>query len=228
MNGNNLTITCIILDPKAVIELEYAFNGQKVTEDTNHKVVKFRNGKDNCKNLTIINASKNRDEGYYSCIAVDHVHTNESVSKFLKFFTKPEVVFNETEIDIMASSKRVTFIIYYRAYPSAFFYIFDSNNTLILVGTTVMNMAKYDIKIYLDRVELAIKRPEIEDHGNYTFVATCAGENYTMTANLIANSKPVVAVVNVITFASREIQMNCYAYGYPKPEISWGEFVISK
>lgn len=227
IDGINVTITCIILDLLNIIKLDFTFEGKKITDDDNHLITGFRYGDDSAKNLTIINVAQTRDEGNYSCIATDQLDYNESVTNYLNFLDKPGLVFktNETEIKTRASSKRVRFTINYGAYPSAVFYIFDPDDELIYFNKDNMNIKKYDAEVYQDRIEFNIKRPNLEDFGNYTIVGTCAGKNYTMIAYLIVLTIPKVVVDNIFTLASREIKMNCYATGYPKSDISWGEYI---
>lgn len=225
INGVNMNVTCRMKDPLSKYDLNFALNGRQIIKDENHIITKFRHGENTEETLTIINTTKSRDEGNYTCIAFDQLDKiTKSVTKYLEFLDKPGVIFttNDTDIETHVYKKLVQYVISFKAYPMPSFVILDFNNATVFAINVNMNKNKYDVRFLVYNILFGIKTPHMEDFGKYTFIAICGGKNYTLILNLIVNKKPTVSVQNIFTRSTKPVSLTCTVISYPKAFIFWG------
>lgn len=192
-------------------------------------------------NLTVLQGVKERDEGDYKCIVMDYHNNTNSFEAEVNFVSEPIVTMNaiKSSIEIDKGKKRATFLIEYRAYPPASFKIYNPTNEPISNDMDVMDRIKYDVQIEEDRLKFIIKVPEINDFGEYTIVATTAGQNFTLKVKLIVSGKltnaspsirvviriftekPAVIMEDVYVMAGEEVHMICKVVAYPEADITW-------
>lgn len=142
-------------------------------------------------NLTIHGGVQVRDEGDYTCTVMDFYNNTNSATVDMKFVTGPNVDLNPMKslITVDRGKKSSNFLIYYKAYPPASFYVYDPRNEQISSDMDVMNRNKYDVVIDLEKIQFRVKYPDLNDFGNYTIVATTVGVNFSTSVKLVVSGE---------------------------------------
>lgn len=222
-------MTCSLIltyDQDINYNIEFEFNGKKVEENENHIIKKFQLGK----NLTIVHIDKSRDEGEYSCVTTDQFKKTKSITKYLQVFNPPSTLFKSVNRSIEVNAGEIDFVkflINYKASPMPVFKVINQAGKVIFISDNIMpNKTKYDVEIDETTIELTIKNPDIDDFGQYRFLASYEHLDSLKTkVTLIVNKKPILNFIEVFI---REDDpnpniMKCFVKGYPKANISWSE-----
>lgn len=140
-------------------------------------------------NLTIIDSVDSRDQGDYKCTLMDYHNNTNSATESIKFVDGSIVELNLTNPVIVTTQGKKTarFLIDYFAFPSAKFTWYNPKNEEIIKDLDIMKRAKYDIEMRKDQIKFTVKKPGIEDFGNYTIEATSGGEIFTKQIRLVVS-----------------------------------------
>lgn len=194
--GNEFQITCRAEFPGSVPYLvKFEHNG-KVLDSTDYMTISdtiHENGNRHKSRVDLVvqEANKLRDEGDYKCIVMDYHNNTNSASEAMTFVTEPFVELNPTNsvITIDKGKKQAQFLIEYKGFPPATFYVFSPKNEQISCDLDVMNRVKYDVVNDGKSVKFKVKSPDINDFGNYTLIATTAGFNFSTILRLVVSGK---------------------------------------
>lgn len=197
-------------------------------------------------NLTVRQTLEARDKGDYKCTIMDFYNNTNSVIATMTFVTEPviELVPSNPVISVDRGKKQAQFLIEYKAFPSATFYLYNPKNEQISSDQDVMDRKKYDVEITPEQLKFKVKYPDLTDYGNYSIVATTVGRNFTTSVKLIVSGeintffslvirilkvkrdflvsdKPTVSMEDVYVMAGEEVHMVCKVLAYPRAEITW-------
>lgn len=205
MEGNTFQLTCHIevpgTTPYHAVFIhkgeEMKTNDYAVVSDLEHEKNETRKAR---LNLTITESIKERDEGDYKCTVMDYHKNTNSFTATMEFVTDPVVTLRplNTEVTTEKGRKQAAFTVEYTAFPAASFYIYDPRNEQISCDMDVMNRQKYDVIIKDESVKFVVKRPDLNDFGNYTIVATTVGQNFTKTLRLIVSGKMKICALKCV------------------------------
>ena len=212
-DDSEFQLTCTVeIDTHLPYNLTFSRNGQQV--ETNDYVVisDIQHEKDNYQkssiNLTVSKGSKSRDEGNYVCAVTDYFKNSNSITATVNFVSEPTVTMTPARdtVYVEKGNKYGTFLVDFMAYPQASFKVYNPQNEPISSDTAVMDRYKYDVKIKDNRLTFKVKSPYINDFGNYTIVATTAGQNFTQSLRLEVSGELNVFKPhgNVINLFNRE------------------------
>jgi hypothetical protein len=234
MDKTEVFFTCNVnLDDNTMYDVYFVRNDKRL-ETNDYLTVselqhEINDTKKSHKNLTIAEADKERDEGDYSCMIIDHYGNTNSVTKTLTFVDEPMVKLkpDNSEIKTRKSKKQAKFNINYEAYPDATFYIFNPKDEQISANNSVMRHEKYKVEILSDVIEFAVKYPDIHDFGTYTILASSVGKNFTTSVRLVVSEKPTVDIDDAYVLLGESVNMTCRVIAYPEATITWGFMACS-
>lgn len=143
------------------------------------------------KNLTIHNSVRDRDEGDYKCTVIDYHNNTNSKIETITFVTDPmvEFVLTSSIITLDKGKKQAAFLIDYKAYPPASFNFFNPEGEHVSCNMDVMNRSKYDVVKDPNKIKFVVKYPTLDDFGNYTLMATTAGQSFNTSMRLVVNGE---------------------------------------
>lgn len=198
MEGNTIQLTCHVNVTSSVTYMaQFERNDEVITNATHDYAIvsplEHKDGdRDNAHfNLTIAESNKERDEGEYTCRVKDfHGNTNAGLAK-ITFVTVPIVKFNAINEHVKSEKgrKQAAFSVDYEAFPPATFYIYNPQGEQISSDESVMNRQKFDVVITDRSIRLSVKRPDINDFGNYTIVGSTVGQNFSTTLSLTVSGE---------------------------------------
>lgn len=165
-------------------------NGDIVADGHNNKFVtvsnivhEHENRKNSHINLTISNAQKERDQGKYKCTIIDFHNNTASHDEDIIFVDKNYIAFEilKREITSNEGKKTARFLLNYQIYPKPTSFVwYNPKNEIITTDEHVTNRTKYDVKLDTEgEMQFVVKKPSIDDFGEYTLETTIDGEIHT-------------------------------------------------
>jgi hypothetical protein len=133
-----------------------------------------------------------------------HNNTSSHEEK-VNFVDKTHIEFEvfKREITTNEGKKKARFLIRYVLYPKASSFIwYNPKNEIATTDEHVTNRTKYDVSILNGEILFDVKKPSIDDFGDYTLVVNVDGEEHREVVSLVVTGK----LLEVICF---EHNTNC-------------------
>lgn len=195
-DGNDFQLTCHVeVHSDVIYTASFSHNGQVLKSNEYLTVSELQHETKNRQkahlNLTVRQSEESRDAGDYKCIVMDFYNNTNSNIVTMTFVTEPVIELHPANREIISErgKKQAQFLIEYKAFPSATFYLYNPKNEQISCDTDVMDRTKYDVILSPEVFKFKVKYPDLNDYGNYTIVATTVGRNFTTSVKLIVSGE---------------------------------------
>lgn len=195
-DGNDFQLTCHIeVHTSVLYTASFTHNGQVLKSNDYLTVTELQHEANNRQkahlNLTVRQSEETRDKGDYKCTLMDFYNNTNSNFATMTFVTEPVIELHPANHEITSErgKKQAQFLIDYKAFPSATFYLYNPKNEQICSDSDVMDRKKYDVVVTPETFKFKVKYPDLNDYGNYTLVATTVGRNFTTSVKLIVSGE---------------------------------------
>lgn len=185
-------MTCTVKkETRGIFTVAFFRNGIMAKTNYFMKVFKPQHVESNVEHLIlrVHQSSESRDSGEYKCTAMDSYNNTNSAISTMTFVNGPVIELNPMNpvIRLDQGKKLVRFVVEYKAFPNATFFIYNPNNKKISNDEDVIEKTKYFVKIEEESLKFTVKKPTLTDHGTYLLVANTVGKNVTTSLRLVVS-----------------------------------------